>query len=72
MAFLVATFAVFLVKERVIKSKHIQFVSGVPVFNFWASTFAWDFCNFMIPAILLVIVMAAINIEGYSKDNNLL
>ncbi len=72
MAFLVATFAVFLVKERVTKSKHIQFVSGVSVFNYWASTFTWDLCNFIVPCILLVVVMAAVNIEGYVEDNNLL
>lgn len=69
---MVPTFAVFLIKERVTKSKHIQFVSGVPVFNYWISTFAWDLCNFMILAILMVIVLAAFNIEGYSKDNNIL
>ncbi len=69
---MVATFAVFLIKERVTKSKHIQFVSGVSVFNFWASTFVWDYINFMFPAICIVIVIGAVNIEEFLKDNNLL
>ena len=68
MAFLVATFVLFLVKERSCGSKHLQFVSGVHVANFWTSTFLWDFINYMIPSFLLFIVFAIFQLDAYTKN----
>ena len=65
MAFLVGSFILFIIRERVTKAKHIQFVSGVNVFNFWMSTFTWDFINFMIPSLLLLPVFAIFNLDAY-------
>ncbi len=71
MAFLTATFVVFLIKEKTSKSKHIQFVSGVHVANYWISTFSWDFINFMLPAFVQLIILAAFDIEPFVAENNL-
>ena len=70
MAFLVGTFVVFLIKERVTKSKHIQYVSGVHVGNFWASTFIWDLINYLVPSLLLIAVFAGFDIEAFYKGAN--
>jgi predicted branched-subunit amino acid permease len=66
MAFLVATFVVFVVSERAIKAKHSQFIAGVGATNFWLSTFLWDALCFLIPAILIIIVVLAFQTSGYS------
>lgn len=71
MAFLISTFVVFIIKERITKSKHVQFVSGVHVFNFWISTFLWDFINFLIPSLLLLIIFVAFDVRAYISDNNI-
>jgi ATP-binding cassette subfamily A (ABC1) protein 3 len=69
MAFLMATFILFLVKERASGAKHLQFVAGVHVTNFWMSTFVWDFINFMIPSILLLAVFAGFQLDAYSQNS---
>ncbi len=69
MAFLIATFVLFLVKERACGAKHLQFVAGVHVANFWMSTFVWDFINFMIPSFLLLAVFAIFQLDAYSQNS---
>ena len=49
-ASLSASFAVFLVRERANKSKHVQTVSGAPPSAFWASVYLWDLINYTISA----------------------
>lgn len=49
-ASLSASFAVFLVRERANKSKHVQTVSGAPPTAFWASVYLWDLINYAISA----------------------
>ncbi|KAF5896961.1 ATP-binding cassette sub-family A member 3, partial [Clarias magur] len=46
MASLASTFALHLVVERSVKSKHIQRVSGVYISNFWFFALLWDLINF--------------------------
>ncbi|KAK1877293.1 ATP-binding cassette sub-family A member 3 [Dissostichus eleginoides] len=50
MASLSRTFALLLVTESSIKSKHVQQVSGVYLSNFWFSALLWDLINFLLPA----------------------
>lgn len=70
LAFLISTFVVFLIKERAVGAKHSQFISGVHAFNFWLSTFAWDFINYLLPAVLIIVVMECFQIAGYTDGNN--
>lgn len=67
-AFLSSSFVLFLIKERATKAKHIQFVSGVQPFTFWASTFCWDLINYMIPCCILLFVLWAFDIKAYFID----
>lgn len=71
MAFLVGTFAIFLIKERAVKSKHLQFVSGVNSFSFWSATFIYDLVNYAIPSVLLIPVFVAFNIKALTTGTNL-
>lgn len=46
--YLPAQFCTFVVKERTIKAKHLQLVSGVHPVIYWISNFVWDMINYLI------------------------
>lgn len=71
MAFLTATFVIFLIKERSSGAKHLQNVSGVSSIAFWASNFLWDLINYLIPVLLILVVFAAFQTEAYVTDGHL-
>lgn len=54
-AFLSSSFSILTVGEKNIKSKNLQFVSGVSVAAFWLSALLWDLISFLIPTLLLVV-----------------
>ena len=45
MSFVPASFVLFLVYERSIKAKHLQFVSGMDPLVYWLSNYVWDMVN---------------------------
>uniref|UniRef100_A0A3Q3N452 ATP-binding cassette, sub-family A (ABC1), member 3b n=1 Tax=Mastacembelus armatus TaxID=205130 RepID=A0A3Q3N452_9TELE len=67
MASLSSTFALLLVTESSIKSKHVQQVSGVYLSNFWFSALLWDLVNFLLPCLL----MLAFGIKAFVEENHL-
>ena len=42
LAFVPASFVVYLVEDRVNKSKHLQLVSGLNPVVYWVSNYLWD------------------------------
>ena len=48
-AFIPASYAIFIVKEREIAAKHQQLISGVSISAYWVSTFVWDFTSYLLP-----------------------
>ncbi|CAL1544560.1 unnamed protein product [Lymnaea stagnalis] len=68
MAFLASSFVLFLVKERSVKAKHIQFVSGVHPVTFWSSTLCWDLINFILPCLCLIVTFFAFSITNFTVD----
>ncbi|XP_046358771.2 phospholipid-transporting ATPase ABCA3-like [Haliotis rufescens] len=71
MAFLASSFVYFLIKERQVGAKHLQIVSGVGPFVFWLSNLAWDYINYLIPSLLLLIVFAGFQSPAYTEDGRL-
>uniref|UniRef100_A0A8D0GV65 ABC transporter domain-containing protein n=1 Tax=Sphenodon punctatus TaxID=8508 RepID=A0A8D0GV65_SPHPU len=71
MASLSSTFALLLVSERAIKAKHVQFVSGVYVANFWLSALLWDLINFLVPCALMLVIFQAFDVKAFTQDNHL-
>lgn len=49
-------FIVFMVKERVSKSKHLQLVSGVELTSYWISSYLWDLTLFFVLTMLIMLV----------------
>ena len=65
MAFLASSFVVFLVQERTNKAKHVQFVSGVDPISYWSSAYTWDMINFLVPALSILVLIAAFDVPAY-------
>jgi len=60
-----ATFIVFLVKERVCKSKHLQLVSGVNMSAYWTATYLWDLTLYFV---LTMCILCVFLMYGSSAD----
>ncbi|XP_019733077.1 ATP-binding cassette sub-family A member 1 isoform X2 [Hippocampus comes] len=71
MSFIPASFVLFLIQERVSKTKHLQFVSGVNPAVYWLANFAWDACNYAIPCVIVVIIFLCFQQEAYVSAPNL-
>ena len=61
LCYIPASFVPFLVKERVSKSKHLQIVSSVSPYLYWAAAYAWDMFLF---GVLTALVMGALFLFG--------
>ena len=68
-SFIPSNFIYYTVKEKNIKSKHQQFISGVTPFTYHAAHFVWDFLNYLVPAVLCLIVIAIYDIKELIGEN---
>ncbi|KAM9369070.1 LOW QUALITY PROTEIN: phospholipid-transporting ATPase ABCA7 [Phaethornis superciliosus] len=71
MSFIPASFVLFLIEERVSKAKHLQFVSGMKPATYWLGNFAWDMCNYLVPALLVILIFLCFQQQSYVSSDNL-
>ncbi|OXB61593.1 hypothetical protein ASZ78_006281 [Callipepla squamata] len=71
MSFVPASFVLFLIEERVSKAKHLQFISGMKPITYWLGNFAWDMCNYLVPALLVVLIFLCFQQKSYVSSANL-
>ncbi|XP_066260323.1 phospholipid-transporting ATPase ABCA3-like [Euwallacea similis] len=71
MAFVSAYYVLFIVKERVSKSKHLQFVSGAKVLIFWFTTFIWDLITFSIIVFATLIALICFQEDGFKSIDDI-
>jgi ATP-binding cassette subfamily A (ABC1) protein 3 len=57
--FVAANFATFIVREREVKAKHQQLVSGVSIVAFWISCWIWDFISYQPTLWSFIIIISA-------------
>ncbi|XP_048188151.1 ATP-binding cassette sub-family A member 17-like [Perognathus longimembris pacificus] len=69
-AFLSSSFSILTVRERRVKSKQVQFVSGVCITAFWFSALLWDLISFLIPTLLILVVFFYYNEEAFTQHGN--
>jgi len=69
LGFMMAAFSVFLIKERMSKAKHLQFLSGADGIIFWASTFLWDAVYYTVSVFLIFIIWTIFYHTDALKDN---
>ena len=55
--YLPASFVLFVVRERTVKSKHLQLVSGVNANLYWLATYLWDALNYLFVCVAVMIVI---------------
>ncbi|CAF4846916.1 unnamed protein product, partial [Rotaria sp. Silwood2] len=65
LAFIPASFLVFLIDEHSTKSKHLQFISGVKGITYWSANFLWDLINYCVSIGCFIIIFVAFNIESF-------
>ncbi|KRT85363.1 ABC transporter ATP-binding protein [Oryctes borbonicus] len=65
MSFVSSFYVLFYVRERVNKSKHLQFVSGAKVSSFWLIAFVWDYMTFIFTSLCLIITLACFQEDGF-------
>jgi ATP-binding cassette subfamily A (ABC1) protein 3 len=63
-SFLIASFAVFLIKENSSNSKHLQYLSGCSSYIFWLSAFIWDMLSYLL---VLIFVIGLLKLFGISE-----
>ena len=63
-----AAAAVFVVKERAVKAKHLQLVSGAGTVAYWAAAYLWDCLMYLITALAVVWVFRWYDEPGYVGD----
>ena len=54
--FLVSSFVLFVLEEKVSGTKHLQSISGLNKLLYWSSSYLWDFCIYLIAIFLGSIV----------------
>ncbi|KAJ4706360.1 ABC transporter A family member 1-like [Melia azedarach] len=71
-SFIPASFAVAIVKEREVKAKHQQLISGVSVLSYWTSTYIWDFVSFLFPSSFALILFYIFGLDQFIGSDCLL
>ncbi|KAH7855874.1 hypothetical protein Vadar_029947 [Vaccinium darrowii] len=64
-SFIPASFAVAIVKEREVKAKHQQLISGVSIWSYWFSTYVWDFVSFLFPTCFAIILFYIFGMDQF-------
>jgi ATP-binding cassette subfamily A (ABC1) protein 3 len=67
--FIPASFGVFVVREREVKAKHQQIISGVSLSAYWTSTFVWDTLSYLPTGLLVLGIIHAYGIEAYTMGD---
>ncbi|XP_062920691.1 retinal-specific phospholipid-transporting ATPase ABCA4 [Mobula hypostoma] len=71
MSFVPASFAIYLIQERVSNAKHLQFVSGMSSATYWVSNFVWDMCNYSVTTIMVILIFIGFRKKAYTSSQNL-
>ena len=69
-AFIPASYAIFIVKEREIAAKHQQLISGVSIAAYWVSTFVWDFTSYLLPMFGSIFMIYLFNVEEFTSTED--
>nr|APD26538.1 ATP-binding cassette transporter subfamily A member 3 X1 protein [Brachionus koreanus] len=64
-SFLIASFAIILIKEKTSNAKHIQYMSGCNSNIYWTSSLLWDMFNYIIPCAIVMVILKIFEIEQF-------
>ncbi|GMR40186.1 hypothetical protein PMAYCL1PPCAC_10381, partial [Pristionchus mayeri] len=63
MSMVVTGYAAFIIRERKKNSKHLQLLSGLPLWMYWLTSFLWDALSFLVPLACFIGIFFAFGIE---------
>ena len=70
--FIPVSFVLFVVREKEVKAKHQQIVSGVSINAFWVSTMVWDILSYLPTALLVYSSFYMYSIDNYTKGSSVI
>ncbi|XP_072455433.1 phospholipid-transporting ATPase ABCA3-like isoform X2 [Notamacropus eugenii] len=65
MSFIVSSFAILAISDRVLRSKHIQFISGISPAHYWLSFLLWDLILIFFNSLLLLFLLKVRDEKAY-------
>ncbi|XP_050517580.1 phospholipid-transporting ATPase ABCA3-like isoform X2 [Diabrotica virgifera virgifera] len=71
MAFISSFYVIFLIRENVSKSKHLQFVSGVKVYIFWFVNIICDMFVYLLVCSVLLITIYCFQQDGFKTSGDM-
>ncbi|XP_038628372.1 phospholipid-transporting ATPase ABCA7 [Tachyglossus aculeatus] len=71
MSFVPASFVLFLIEERVSRAQHLQMLGGLSPSLYWLGNFTWDMCNYLVSALLVVLIFLGFQQRAYVSTANL-
>lgn len=71
MSFVAAFYIIFYIRERVSRSKLLQFVSGINIWTFWLTAYIWDIITFIVTTCFMVATLVAFQEDGWSSGSEL-
>ncbi|GMS87757.1 hypothetical protein PENTCL1PPCAC_9932 [Pristionchus entomophagus] len=63
MSMVVSGYCSFLIRERKKNSKHMQLLSGLPLWLYWLTSFLWDALSFLVPLACFVGIFFAFGVD---------
>ncbi|KAL2633831.1 hypothetical protein R1flu_005310 [Riccia fluitans] len=63
--YLAASFSVFVVRERVVKAKLLQMLSGANTYSYWTATYFWDILNYVSIVLITMLVFMIYRDEAF-------
>jgi len=70
MSLVPSSFVTFLIEEKQTGSKHLQQLSGVPPWLYWAANFIWDMGNYLVTTILVLCLFLIFWEDAFVKGRN--
>lgn len=71
MCFVAAFYIIFYIRERVSKSKLLQFVSGINIWTFWITAFLWDLVTFVFTVVVVLVTVLVFQEEGWRTADDM-
>ncbi|KAJ8951652.1 hypothetical protein NQ318_012323 [Aromia moschata] len=71
MAFVSSFYVLFVVRENMCKSKHLQFVSGVKVYVFWITSVLCDMITYMVTVVALLLTLLCFQEDGFNTASEI-
>ncbi|XP_066151375.1 phospholipid-transporting ATPase ABCA3-like isoform X1 [Euwallacea fornicatus] len=71
MAFVSSFYILFVIRERVSQTKHLQFVSGVKVHAFWLTNLFWDYTTYLATIAALMITLICFQEDGFKTFSDI-